>query len=358
MAEATGLTAEMYQAIVTIVDERVKEIRVTREDFNALQGAVQELAQAQARTGQWVHELAQAQARTEQRMAELAQAQARTEQRVQELAQAQARTEQRMEELAQAQARTEQRVQELAQAQARTEQRVEELAQAQARTEQRVEELAQAQARTEERVGGLERAMQELALAQARTEERVGGLERAMQELALAQARTEERVGGLERAMQELAQAQARTEEQITRLVEAQENLARQVGGLSDTIGFGLEDIAKVVLPGYLQRHFGIMLEGKLGEELGRHFFHIDGFDVEINLYGEGKRNGQRVVVLGEAKSRIYRSDVEKFAERLAVIGHVLKGEVVRVMFGYFLHPSAELAARERDILLVASYQR
>jgi hypothetical protein len=36
----------------------------------------------------------------------------------------------------------------------------------------------------------------------------------------------------------------------------------------------------------------------------------------------------------------------------------VLKGEVVRVMFGYFLHPSAAEAARERDILLVASYQR
>jgi hypothetical protein len=37
---------------------------------------------------------------------------------------------------------------------------------------------------------------------------------------------------------------------------------------------------------------------------------------------------------------------------------HVLKGEVVRVMFGYFLHPSAEVEAMERDILLVASYHR
>jgi len=260
MTEASGLTAEMYRVVVAIVDERVKEIRVTREDFNALQGVVQELAQAQART----------------------------------------------------------------------EQRIEELAQAQARTEQRVEELAQAQARTEQRVGGLERAMQELAQAQARTEQRV----------------------------EELAQAQARTEQQIEKLVEAQQNLAQQVGRLSDTIGFGLEDIAKVVLPGYLQRHFGIRLEGALGEELNRHFFHIDGTDVEINLYGEGERDGQRVVVLGEAKSRIYGNDVEKFAHNLAVIDHVLKGEVVRVMFGYFIHPSAQEAARERDILVVASYQR
>jgi len=246
MAEVIGLTAEMYRAVVTIVDERVKEIRVTREDFNELKGAVQELTQAQARA--------------------------------------------------------------------------------------------------EQRVGGLERAMLELAQAQVRTEQRID-------ELAQAQARTEERMGGLERAMQELAQAQARTEKQI-------ENLARQVGALSDSIGYGLEDIAKVVLPGYLQRHFGIVLKGKLGEELNRHFFHIDGTDVEINLYGEGERDGQRVVVLGEAKSRIYSSDVEKFAHNLAVMDHVLKGEVVRVMFGYIFYPSAELAARERDILLVASYQR
>ena len=207
MTEVIGLTAEMYRAIVTIVDERVKEIRVTREDFNALKDVVQELAQAQARTGQWVHELVQAQARTEQRV-------------------------------------------------------------------------------------------------------------------------------------DELAQAQARTEQQIEKLVEAQQNLAQQVGRLSDTIGFGLEDIAKVVLPGYLYRHFGIRLEGVLGEELNRHFFHINGTDVEINLYGEGERDGQRVVVLGEAKSRIYGNDVEKFTHNLAVMDHVLKGE------------------RERDILVVASYQR
>ena len=63
MTEVIGLTAEMYQAVITIVDERVKEIRVTREDFNALKGAVQELAQAQARTEQQMGELVQVQAR-------------------------------------------------------------------------------------------------------------------------------------------------------------------------------------------------------------------------------------------------------------------------------------------------------
>ncbi len=36
MAEFRGLTTEMYQAIVAIVDDRLREVRVTREGFDRL----------------------------------------------------------------------------------------------------------------------------------------------------------------------------------------------------------------------------------------------------------------------------------------------------------------------------------
>jgi predicted nuclease with TOPRIM domain len=130
---------------------------VTRQDFEELKSAVNQLAQAQTRTEGRVNELtlavnelAQAQARTEERLNQLAQAQARTEERLNELAQAQARTEERLNQLAQAQTRTEERLNQLAQAQARTEERLNQLAQAQTRTEERLNELAQAQKKTEE----------------------------------------------------------------------------------------------------------------------------------------------------------------------------------------------------------------
>jgi hypothetical protein len=84
--------------------------------------------------------------------------------------------------------------------------------------------------------------------------------------------------------------------------------LAQQVGKLSDTIGFGLEDIARVVLPGWLSRHEGIEVD-----ELTRTFLEVDGEVVEINLYGVGVRGGEKVVVLGEARSRIYEHDVKEF---------------------------------------------
>jgi hypothetical protein len=302
MAETQGITAELYRAIVTIVDDRVKEIRVTREDFDRLTQTVAQLAQAQART------------------------------------------EQRLEELAQAQARTEQRLNELAQAQARTEQRLEELAQAQARTDAAVQQLVQAQARTEQRVEQLEGAMQRLAEAQARTEERLDRLEAAVERLAEAQARTEERLDRLEAAVERLAEAQARTEQAL-------QQLATQVGALSDNVGYGLEDIARVVLPGYLKQRYGVTVE-----RLERRIFPIDGQQFDIDLYAEGRRGRRRIVVLGEVKARIYAREVHHFQQVLQAVRPQLPAEPLPVLFGYFIDLSAMEAAQDQ-ILLIAAYQ-
>jgi predicted nucleic acid-binding Zn-ribbon protein len=274
MAEPQGITAELYRAIVTIVDDRVKEIRVTREDFDRLTQTVAQLAQAQART----------------------------------------------------------------------EQRLEELAQAQARTEQRLNELAQAQARTEQRVEQLEGAMQRLAEAQARTEERLDRLEAAVERLAEAQARTEERVDRLEAAVERLAEAQARTEQAL-------QQLATQVGALSDNVGYGLEDIARVVLPGYLKQRYGVTVE-----RLERRIFPIDGQQFDIDLYAEGRRGRRRIVVLGEVKARIYAREVHHFQQVLQAVRPQLPAEPLPVLFGYFIDLSAMEAAQDQ-ILLIAAYQ-
>jgi len=86
-------------------------------------------------------------------------------------------------------------------------------------------------------------------------------------------------------------------------------------------------------------------------------FFEVDGEQVEINLYGEGRRDGQGAVVLGESKARIYGRDVQDLTKVLAQVEPLVEGEVVRVMFGFYIHPTALREAREAGILLVASYQ-
>jgi len=132
--ERQGLTAEMYRAVVEIIDDRLREIKVTREEFDRLTKAVEGLAQAQAQAEERlsrleaaVERLAEAQRRTEERLNRL-------EAAVERLAEAQRRTEERLNRLEAA-------VERLAEAQRRTEERVEQLAEAQRRTEKRLQEL-------------------------------------------------------------------------------------------------------------------------------------------------------------------------------------------------------------------------
>ncbi len=274
--ETAAITPELYKVIVTIVDDRTKDIRVTREDFNELRAIVTEVASTQ-------RELTQAQARTEEKVGRLEGAVAR---------------------------------------------------------------LAEAQTRTEERVGRLEDALARLAEAQAKTEERVGRLEDAVAKLAEAQARTEERVGRLEDAVAKLAQAQTRTEKALT-------NLTQEIRRMSDTLGYGLEDLGEWVLPAYFERTYGI--SGV--ERCTRKFIKVDRKEIEVNLYAEGEREGEPIVLLGESKNRIRESEVKKFVKHLKVLEDVFDKPVFRFIFGFWAHPSAERLAKESGIEVICSYQ-
>jgi tetratricopeptide (TPR) repeat protein len=279
MEQHHGLTAEMYRAVVALVDDRMKEVRVTREDHDRV---------------------VQAQERVEGRLE---------------------RVEAILDRLAQAQAHTDATLQEF--------------------SRQAGERLG----RLEEGRIALEAALDRLAQAQTRAEERAGRLEEGQIALKEGQIALQKGQTALDAALERLAQAQARTEVAL--------------GSLAENIGFGLEDVARLLLPPYLFKHHGIQLQGAPGEELQRHFFPIEGQPpAEIDLYGEGRRDGQKLVVLGEAKSHIGGGIVKDFADALQRVEPLLEGEVWRVMFGYYVHPSAQPVAEEHDILLVASYQR
>lgn len=207
------------------------------------------------------------------------------------------------------------------------------------------EGLTQAQpGRLESRMDRVEAILETLAMrvdqlaqAQARTEQRV-------EELAQAQARTEQRLEALAARVDQLALAQARTEQSL-------QQLATQVGALAENVGYGLEDIARVVLPGYLKHRYGITVD-----RLERRIFQVDGQTLDVDLYAEGRQQRRRVVVLGEVKSRIYAREVGQFQKLLQLIQPQLPAQPLPLMFGYFIDLSAMEAAKA-EILLIASYQ-
>jgi hypothetical protein len=245
MQEFRGLTAEMYQAIVAIVDDRLREVRVTREGFERLEGAIARLAEAQART--------------------------------------------------------------------------------------------------EERVG--------------RLDTRMDRVEAALERLAEAQARTEERVGGLEAALDRLAEAQARTEATLQRTEEAvQQQLARQVGGLSDTVGGDIEDIAYIVLYDVLKREFGWVVG-----VLERTWQQWNGSPEEINVFGRATDPAQperTIWIVGEAKHNLTLREVERCARQTEPARQHLEGEVYAVCFAYRTRPEVRARLRELGIPLLFSYGR
>jgi len=144
-----------------------------------------------------------------------------------------------------------------------------------------------------------------------------------------------------------------RTEAAITKLTEAMTEMRKEIAGLGETIGFGLEDIAHVVLPGWLARHERLRIEG-----LERRTVSVDERQLEFDLYGEGSKGKTHMIVLGEVKSRIHPSDVEEFTRRLKEAASVISGKVLPLMFGYWIHPAASLVAKKSRIRLIASYQR
>jgi len=126
------------------------------------------------------------------------------------------------------------------------------------------------------------------------------------------------------------------------------------IGRIADTWDFGLEDIAKTVVPGWLERHEKILVQ-----DLTRRFFGVDGEEVEVNLYGDGVRAGQTLVVIGEVKARFYGGDVEDFVRKVAKLGKVFKDKTLyKLIFGYWIHPSTEKVCRDTGITPIASYMR
>ena len=228
--------------------------------------------------------------------------------------------------------------------------------------------LAEAQARTEERLGRAEAAIERLAEAQARTEERLGRVEAAIERLAEAQARTEERLGRVEAAIERLAEAQARTEERLTRLeavteehskaiaslTKAVDQLRQQIGGLSETVGGDIEDIAYIVLHDVLQREFGWQVG-----RLERTWQSWDGEPEEVNVFGmavDPARPEKTVWIVGEAKHNLTAREVEKFSRQVERARQHLEGEVFAVCFCYRARPEVQQQVRAAGMRLVFSY--
>ena len=219
---------------------------------------------------------------------------------------------------------------------------------AQARSEKRLEAL-------ESRMDRVEAALDRLEAAQARSEKRLDRVEATLERLAAAQARSEERLDRVEATLERLAAAQARTEEALEKLTEAHDETRKQLGGLSHTVGYILENEAYRALPALLKADHGIEVE----DRLIRTYLTTDrGYPVEVNIFGRGRKNGREVVILGESKSQLSAKHIDHFIQGRLTRLEPLFEDVFAVLVTHMISsPAVADYAQERGIALYYSYQ-
>jgi len=213
-----------------------------------------------------------------------------------------------------------------------------------------VKELADAQKRSEERLSRLETVVAELAEAQKRTEQRLNELaeaqkrtEQRLNELAEAQKRTEQRLN-------ELAEAQKRTEEEIRKLTGSLKRTREEVGGLSRTVAYALENEAYRRLPPFLKERHGIdILDRMIRAEIRGE---------EMNLFARARKDGQEIVLLGEAVLRLDDlSKLRKVKKKVKLASEEFDQEIVPIIVTHFARKKVFEKAREAGFLVVQSFE-
>lgn len=187
----------------------------------------------------------------------------------------------------------------------------------------------------------LRNIVKELAEAQKRTEQRV-------EELVEAQKRTEQKV-------EELVEAQKRTEQEVRKLTISLKDTRTMVGGLSDTVGYGLEDRAMKSLPTVLKSKYGI----NVLSPLVRKYVSCNGTQDEINIYGTGKKDEIEICILGEAKARLSKKHVDSFlklVQRLKNSKVIIENNFL-LMVSYTVTPEVEEYAKIKNIVIIWSYE-
>lgn len=169
-------------------------------------------------------------------------------------------------------------------------------------------------------------------------------------ELAEAQKRTEDRLDKLTITVSELVEAQKRTEAKVSELAEAQKetekeirNLAKQVGGLSMSVGYGIEDKYIPYMDDFVLKQYGV-----IAHSVERRFVEYeDGRYDEVNIFIEGDMGSKKIYIIGESKAQPSKKDFDRFDAMLKRLKEHLNSELKAFIVGYIFTPEVEKYAIE-----------
>jgi uncharacterized phage infection (PIP) family protein YhgE len=330
-----------------------------------LEGALQRLtegvialAEGQKHLQATVTQLVEWQQQTQGTVAQLVEGQIQLQNTVSQLAEENRRLAEGQERLWQAVTHLTKGQDELQQAVTRLTEENRKLAEGQERLQETVTHLAEENRRLAEGQKRLWEVVGQLTEGQQRLQETVAHLAEENRRLAEGQERLQETVAQLVGVQLQLQTTVSQLAEESRKAMVVLKEVNRKVERLDEQLGMTVESVAQIVLPGYLERHFGIKLEGKLGYELKPMFFRLNGEWEQVDLYGEGTMGKEEICIVCECKAKIYERDVHAFVKKLERLWGLLRKRPIPVLFGYSIHPSAQEPASPHNILLVSPLHR
>ena len=155
--------------------------------------------------------------------------------------------------------------------------------------------------------------------------------------------------------LRKLAEAQRRTEAEVRRLAKGMSNIRSELGGLGRTLSYALENEAFRVLPRLLKERYHI--------EIVERFVRTYVGEREVNFFAEGQRNGERVLIVGEAKSRLDTGAFRQLGRTLQAVreaqdaGELPPYQVIPLFVTHMAHPKALERAKREGVIVVQSFE-
>jgi len=179
-----------------------------------------------------------------------------------------------------------------------------------------------------------------------------------VKELAEAQKETQRElkelsaeVKGLSTEVKELSIEVKGLSREVRGLARSLKDTNTQIGGLGKTMGYSLENEAYRILPAYFKDRYGIEITDK--------FIRTEISGEEVNIFGIGRRDGGKVLIVGEAELKL--SSVSKFNQLDrkvdAVRGEYKEGDIVKVLLTHYASPNIIEKAKEKGIIVIQSFE-
>ena len=128
------------------------------------------------------------------------------------------------------------------------------------------------------------------------------------------------------------------------------------LSGNPGAVQYFLENESYKYLPSLLVRDYGISVQGELIRSYIR-----DNQDkyLEVNILGEGVRNGDRFLIVGESKSQLSVNSIEKFIyKKLNRIDPPAGMKLFPILVCHMIiSPEVSQYAKDKGIALYYSYQ-